>query len=239
MFRIPNAVNTDVFSPLESTEAEAMAGGADTIASPDFSQGPKKNQNFPTAEEKENKRQRPVRIMYASAIQAQKGIYTLLHAAQILKENNIPVVWDVYGDGPAADDVKMFCTTNALEDVVTLHGVVCRDEMPDRFREADVVTLPSYNEPFATVFLEAMACGKPCIGAGAGGTPEIIREGETGFIIPFGDAAQLADRVRVLAEDARMRERMGRAGREKVMKAYTWKAVTERIEEAYERLLRV
>ena len=115
---------------------------------------------------------------------------------------------------------------------VTLLGH--RDDVPTLMHSCDVCVLPSRHEGMGRVLLEAMACGKPCVGSTAGGIPEVIADGETGLVVDCEDPAALRDAVVCLAEDPGLRERMGAAGRRRVETHYDGAAQTAALlEELY------
>ena len=77
---------------------------------------------------------------------------------------------------------------------------------------SDIVAVPSvWDEPHAVVLCEAMAAGRPVVASRAGGIPETVVDGETGFLVPSGDERRLRDAILALATDTDLRERMGRA----------------------------
>src|SRR5436309_3307672 len=80
-----------------------------------------------------------------------------------------------------------------------------------RYRQCSVFVLPSGQEGFGIVFLEAMRFAKPCVGGSPGGTPEIVEDGTTGFIVPFGNEHSLEAALERLLSDADLRRRMGEA----------------------------
>lgn len=97
------------------------------------------------------------------------------------------------------------------------------------YREADLFCMPSRFDAFGIVFVEAMLHGVACVGSRHAAMPEIIAEGETGWLVPVGDVAQLRDCfVRVFANREQLPE-IGRRGRERALKLFTWDAVTERM----------
>jgi glycosyltransferase involved in cell wall biosynthesis len=88
--------------------------------------------------------------------------------------------------------------------------------MVDLYREADLYALPTRADSHAIATLEAMAMGLPVISTPVGGVVDVVRDGETGFLVPREDPAALADRIRKLRDDRSLRLRLGRAGRQRV-----------------------
>lgn len=107
---------------------------------------------------------------------------------------------------------------------------VPHDAVPDWFLAADIAAVPSgAREAFGLVNVEAMASGIPVVASRAGGMREIIVDGETGYLAdPARLEQELGDRLLALLRDAELRERMGRASRERVEQRYTWQATARR-----------
>jgi len=101
------------------------------------------------------------------------------------------------------------------------------------------VELTCYGKPIAVsellglAVLEAMASGTPVIASRVGGVPEIVRDGETGFLVPPGDVAQLHDRLSQVLGDASLARRLGDNARQDAVERFTWHAVAERCVGAY------
>ncbi|WP_242344992.1 glycosyltransferase family 4 protein [Anaeromyxobacter terrae] len=111
-------------------------------------------------------------------------------------------------------------------------GPVELDELPALFAQATVFAMPSLREPFGLAFLDAMACALPCVGPDHEAVPEIVRDGETGLLVPPGDAGALAHALeRLLADPARARA-MGARGRDRVAARFLWSHVAARLERA-------
>jgi glycosyltransferase involved in cell wall biosynthesis len=111
-------------------------------------------------------------------------------------------------------------------------GEVPLRELPALFARTTVFALPTLREPFGLAFLDAMACAVPCVGTSLEAVPEIVRDGETGLLVPPGDVAALAGALaRLLADPARGRA-MGARGRERVLEEFRWDLVAERLERA-------
>lgn len=112
-----------------------------------------------------------------------------------------------------------------------------RSDMERLYRSVDVIVAPSrWGEPFALVNLESGAASKPLIATRDGGTPEMLADGDNGFLIDRDDLATLVRRARDLADSAELRWRLGRRGRERVEERYTT-APVRKLERLYEQLL--
>lgn len=93
---------------------------------------------------------------------------------------------------------------------------------------ATVFALPSEWEAFGIVLAEAMACGVPCVATRVGGAPDVVQDGVTGRLVPYGDARALADALAALLADPEARRRMGAAGRARALADFSWDAVVDR-----------
>ena len=125
---------------------------------------------------------------------------------------------------------------NGVEGCVTLLDAVKNTELVGFYRHSEVFVLPTYYEAFPKVVVEAMACGRPVVATRTGGIPELVDDGETGWLLPFGSPDAIADKLIMLLGDRGMRLSMGRLGREKVEKSFTWHAVAERTKSVYNEL---
>lgn len=119
---------------------------------------------------------------------------------------------------------------------VQWHGFVSdRAALAQMYAEATLFVMPSLFEPWGHVFLEAMAYGLPCIGSSYGATPEIIRDGVTGTIVPTGEPEPLATALTSLLGDPARAEAMGRRAHQEVLHGHTWDDVVERMAPYIER----
>lgn len=114
-------------------------------------------------------------------------------------------------------------------------GRVPRDELAALFSQSTVFALPSLREPFGIAFLDAMACGLPCVGTRVEAVPEIVREGETGLLVPPGDPVPLALALERLLADPAVARAMGARGRARVSASGLWSHAAERLERALAR----
>jgi 2-deoxystreptamine N-acetyl-D-glucosaminyltransferase/2-deoxystreptamine glucosyltransferase len=102
---------------------------------------------------------------------------------------------------------------------------------------ADVFVLPSHSEGLPTVCCEALNCGLPVVATAVDGTPEIVRDGETGLLVPPGDAAALAGALARILGDDDERARLARRALEVGRAEFTWAANARRTAEIYRELL--
>jgi len=177
-------------------------------------------------------------------LDAWKGVDVFLRAAAELQpaapEARFVVVGgSVTGQEAHARELERLTSELSLGDRVRFAGWRYGPaDMPDVIRELSVLALPSREpEPFGLVLLEAMACGVPVVATDRGGPREIVVAGETGLLVPAGDAPALAEAVgRLLADPGRARQ-MGAAGRRRVEALYDVRETVRRIESIYDELL--
>jgi glycosyltransferase involved in cell wall biosynthesis len=133
---------------------------------------------------------------------------------------------------------------------VTFVGPVADQELPALLRSAEVLVIPSVHltcygryvetsELLSLTAIEAMASGTPVVASRIGGIPEILRDGETGFLVEPGDAKALHDRLAELLRNRELRRRMGANGRDLVLERFTWEACADRCLSAYRELLQL
>ncbi|MBI2906757.1 MAG: glycosyltransferase family 4 protein [Chloroflexi bacterium] len=115
-----------------------------------------------------------------------------------------------------------------------LLGAISDQDKLDLLACGDVMVMPSRTESFGIAYLEAWAYEKPVIGARAGAVPDVIDDGVDGYLVPFGDVAAIAQGVERLLSDRDQATRLGRSGRAKVEKRYTWDKVYARVAAVYE-----
>jgi len=115
----------------------------------------------------------------------------------------------------------------SLVEVVRFLGWVSRADMPEVLRRADAFVFPSRDEGMPNAVLEAMASGLAVAATAIAGNEELVEDGRTGFLVPPEDVAALAEVLTRLAGDRNLCWRLGRAGREKVVRDYSWRAVAE------------
>jgi len=163
----------------------------------------------------------PGHILAVGRLVEKKGFPVLIQACDQLARQGVPFTCDVIGSGDQEPALRALVRERGLDDAVRLRGAVPVEQVAVEMRTASVVVLPCVVaadgnvDALPTVLLEAMACGLPVVSTALSGIPEIVADGETGYLVPPGDPAALAAVMRRLLEDRALAERLGRAGRER------------------------
>jgi len=179
-------------------------------------------------------------------ITRQKGLPHLLAAALKLDAKDQLVICASSPDTP-----EIGAEVNALvarvraegRDLVWIDHFIPREDLIHLHSGATVFVCPSVYEPFGLVILEAMACETAVVASKVGGIPEIVVEGETGFLVEYDPsdseafATNLATKIKLVLDDAALARKMGDAGRERVVQSFGWPAIAATTADLYETLL--
>lgn len=149
-----------------------------------------------------------------------KGHAYLFHAMEMLVADGIKnIVCLVVGDGRDHEEIHQEVTKRGIADRLRFLGY--RNDVPDLLRLMDIVVLPSLQESFPRVPLEAMAMKVPVVATTVGGIPEAVAEGETGVLVPPGDSVAIRDAIMHLYRNPDIRKKMGEAGRKRIEKEFS------------------
>ncbi|CUH38702.1 Glycosyltransferase KanE [Jannaschia seosinensis] len=143
-----------------------------------------------------------------------KGVRVLLKAFNAARKQVPDLRLTLVGDG--TDRTVLESLAASAGDAITFTGYLSQEEVANRLAKADAFVLPSFAEGVPVVLMEAMAGGRPVIATRVAGVAELVDDGESGYLVPPGDAETLAHRMIALARDPDLRRRMGVAGRAKV-----------------------
>ncbi len=172
-----------------------------------------------------------VAVGIVGRIAPEKGHKFLLEAVQQIGDR-YPLCVVVIGNGPDEAAMRQLAGDLGLGEKVRFTGF--RDDVNNAMSALDIVVVPStWNEPCSAVVQQGMALGKPVVGTRAGGTPEMVLDGQTGLLVPPSDAPALAEALASLARDAFLRKQMGVAGRERVEAQFSLRVMTDKIEALY------
>jgi D-inositol-3-phosphate glycosyltransferase len=122
--------------------------------------------------------------------------------------------------------LQHLATRLGIEDRTSFVGAVAHERLPLYYSAADLTVMPSSYESFGLVAVESLACGTPVVATRVGGLTSIVRDGETGVLVPWRDADLFADRLRQVLEDEPLHRRMGRRARESVLR-YSWDGIAD------------
>jgi len=139
------------------------------------------------------------------------------------------------GDGPERE--RALSLALALGVAADVDAVGERDDLPSLLADAAAFLLPSENESFGLAALEALACGVPVVASRVGGIPEVVRDGEVGFLHDVGDVDAMAASTARLLDDPALRARLGRAARAHAEAHFRVEPAVDRYEAVYARVL--
>ncbi len=142
----------------------------------------------------------------------------------------------VIGDGPWRAKLDAWAMEPGLKGRVHFAGLVPPGEVPRCVASADVFVHLSLREGLPRAVVQALAAGKPVVAHALDGTPEVIDDGQSGFLIPPGDPALLVDRVQRLLRDRALASSMGQRGQARVLKEFSVEAMVNRLDELYRSL---
>ena len=207
---VPGGVDIDLFHPRSKEEARARLGlNGDKV------------------------------ILCVGRLDPLKGIDLALGSAALLEDREHVKVVLVGGDlekDPEFQRLTDLAEALGISDRVRFEGAVPHDELPWYYSAADLLMVPSYYESFGLVALEAMACGTPVVAARVGGLPSIVRDGETGYLVPWHCPEPFAERLEVLLAHDDLRDHMGQAAFRRAQ-GMAWEGVVQRFATLYEDLI--
>jgi len=175
-------------------------------------------------------------IGMVSVLRSWKGHQTFLEAARRLRDEGFAARFVIVGEGPQQEYLTQLIAEMKLEASVRLAGH--REDVPAVLRALSVLVIASTkHEGVPQIGLQALACRTPVVGSNVGGTPEIIRVGETGRNFPAGDAAALTSALRTACTETAATMAMADEGRRMVECQHSLDHMLDRLEEIYRHYL--
>jgi glycosyltransferase involved in cell wall biosynthesis len=175
-------------------------------------------------------------VGYVGRLSPEKHPALFLRAAALVHARRPATRFVVIGDGPLRADLESLAARLRIEHVVTFEGE-CSD-MPTRYQGLDLLVCPSWQEGTPLAVLEAMACAIPVVATDVGGLPELVVSGATGWLVPAGDEAAMAQRTLALLDAPTTMHRFGRAARERARTRFSLDEQASRTASLLERLAR-
>jgi len=184
-------------------------------------------------------RRREVRFLFLGRLEPRKGIDILFGAIPRVLDACPEASFEVAGEAPDGIAPQSFAASLSPEQRarIRFHGLVDEEERARLYADCDVFVAPSRYESFGIVYLEAMAQGRPCVACDIGGPTRIVVPGETGVLVPPGDADRLATALIDLGRNADTRREMGLAARRRVQEHYSVEEMVRKTIDLYDEVL--
>ena len=209
---VPCGVNLDLFQPIDKEEARHKLGLRDDDRI----------------------------LLFVGRLEPLKGVDILLGAAAQIESDSDCFVLVIGGDSSARGGEMAHLRHLALElgisDRVNFLGAVDHEKLPLFYSAADVCVVPSFYESFGLVALEAMACGTPVVASRVGGLTATVRDGETGYLIPWRCPEPFAERLELLLDNEELRRAFGEQARGAVER-FRWSNVAEAVLGVYREVI--
>ena len=166
---------------------------------------------------------------------------SLLHALHLLVADNAALRSRlrllIVGDGPLFANLQRLAEELGIADLVWMPGD--REDVPELLRMMDIFVLPSLAEGVSNTILEAMASGLPVVATHTGGNPELVEDGQNGYLVPVGDPALLAKAIATMIAEPELIRAMGSCAYEKVAEKFNWDRTVESYLSVYDELLAI
>lgn len=214
---LPNFVDTESFAPATDANGRCLRDLFD-----DESDGPPRPEDRLT-------------LVHVSNFRAVKRVGDVVEVFTRVARDVPGARLLMIGDGPDRSRSEAALRREGLGERVRFLGM--QEHFAELLRASDVFLLPSESESFGLAALEAQSCGVPVVGSDVGGIPEVVVHGETGLLAPVGDVDAMVAHVLSLARDAALRQRLGRAAREHVLRHFPREPVMDAYEAYYRKVL--
>lgn len=169
---------------------------------------------------------------YYGRLSKEKGIYNLLKAMLSIKDRRLFVA----GDGPEKGNIEQFINENNMNDRVELLGFLDSKKIKEYVRKARVVIVPSIcreNCPYSV--LETLAMGRPIIGSNLGGIPELVKDGEYGYV--YNNIEELTEKMKKLLDEKDLSEKMGKNAKNSAIERFSRDTYYNKILKLYKELI--
>jgi glycosyltransferase involved in cell wall biosynthesis len=179
-------------------------------------------------------------LLFSGLVIPRKGVRNLLEAVARVRQRVPDVRLRVAGGAPRPEyEAEVHATVErlGLADAVTFLGPLSPEELAGEYARAAVMVLVSRQETLPVAIQEAMAAGRPVVSSPVGGIPHLVREGETGYLVPHGEPGVLAERLGTLLLDADLSRRFGDNGRQIAEERFRLDSVSRRTLDVYREVM--
>jgi phosphatidylinositol alpha-1,6-mannosyltransferase len=183
-------------------------------------------------------------ILTVGNLVARKGHDMVIRALPRVCQRVPDTTYLIVGDGPYRAELEKLAMSIGVRDRVIFAGMIPNEDLAPIYALCDVFAMPSRDqseqcdvEGFGVVFLEASSCGKPVMGGRSGGIPEAVADGVTGLLVDPHDPEDIANAITRLLLDSDLSTRLGRQGRLRVARDFTWERVGTQVQGILESIL--
>lgn len=211
---IPNAFPVDILNPKRVINREAVFSKYGVL-SPNFT------------------------IIVPGRLVSEKGHFYLFQALELLQEKNLYPKVIIFGNGPLAQKIAEHIDCQKLHEQVIIHPAIPHQELLPIIQAADALVMASTHEGFGLVAAEAMALERPVLATRVGGLTDLVKENISGLLVPPADSVALAEGIAQLMSNDKLRERLGKAGRQRIQTLFDAKIVAAQWEKYYQYLIKL
>lgn len=181
----------------------------------------------------------PTLLFVASLTKSEqyKGLDTLIDVTNKLKETTPEVQLVVVGDGDMRKDYESKVRELGLEETVFFKGSLSGIPLVQEYQKAHIFVLPTRNDSFPTVIIEAMSCGLPVVASNIGGIPSLVDNDKTGFIVSPKDTKIILEKIMFLLRNADVARNYGEKGRVKAINQANWSSKTKEHTNLFNKLM--
>jgi len=172
-------------------------------------------------------------IIYVGTLRPIKGIKYLIQSMKIVTKYDDKLLLLLVGDGEEKEKLKNLVDELNLSKNIKFVGRIIHERIPEYLIASDIFVLPSLSEGFPLVSLEAMASGLPIVATNVRGLPEIVVDGENGYLVEPMNPQQIAEKILLLLKNDELRDKISRNNKDKA-REYSWVSVVDRLEMVYE-----
>ena len=177
-----------------------------------------------------------LRILYVGRLSVEKGVDTLLAACEFLTKWKIEYSLTLVGDGPRSEELAELTERNGIANSVKFVGQVPLGQLGGYYRAAEILCVPSLDEPFGSVILEGLVSGCLVVGSDVGGIRFIISDGVDGYLVPPAKPRELAEKLRLISEHKSEQSALSKNAREMVGRRFCWENIVLGMHEAISRV---